>query len=70
MNRKTFFTSIFFAAAAFIGLSANAQNIEKPTIEGKTSFAIVVDQTTLEKCRAEIDSYKAVVESEGLPTFI
>ncbi len=44
--------------------------IEKPTIQGKTSYAVVVDQTTLEKCRAEIDSYKAQVESEGLPTFI
>lgn len=70
MKRKTIFASIFFAAAAFMGITANAQNIEKPTIEGKTSFAVVVDQTTLDKCRAEIDSYKAVVESEGLPTFI
>ncbi len=70
MKRKTIFASIFFAAAAFMGITANAQNIEKPTIEGKTSFAVVVDQTTLEKCRAEIDGYKAVVESEGLPTFI
>ena len=41
-----------------MGITANAQNIEKPTIEGKTSFAVVVDQTTLEKCRAEIDGYK------------
>ena len=70
MKRKTFFASMFFAAAAFMGITANAQNIEKPTIEGKTSFAIVVDETTLQKCRAEIDAYKAVVESEGLPTFI
>ena len=62
--------SIFMAAAMLSSLTAMAQNIEKPTIQGKTSYAVVVDQTTLEKCRAEIDSYKAVVESEGLPTFI
>ncbi len=71
MKRKTSIFSLFAVAAAmFSSLSATARNIEKPTIEGKTSFAVVVDQTTLEKCRAEIDSYKAVVESEGLPTYI
>ena len=51
-------------------VSLAKHSIEKPAIQGKTSYAVVVDQTTLEKCRAEIDSYKAVVESEGLPTFI
>lgn len=71
MKRKIFIISIFMAIAAmFSSTNAEAQNIEKPTIEGKTSFAVIVDQTTLEKCRAEIDSYKAVVESEGLPTYI
>ena len=71
MMRKTFVSSIFVAAAVLLcSVCANAQNIEKPTIQGKTSYAVIVDQTTLEKCRADIDSYKAVVESEGLPTFI
>lgn len=69
--RKTLFCSLFIAAASvFTTVNASAQNIEKPTIQGKTSYAVFVDQTTLDKCRAEINSYKAVVESEGLPTFI
>ena len=71
MIRKTLFGPMLLAAAAlFSTVNASAQNIEKPTIQGKTSYAVIVDQTTLEKCRAEIDSYKAAVESEGLPTFI
>ncbi len=71
MKHKTTIFSLFLAAATLLTSgSAMGQNIEKPTIQGKTSYAVVVDQTTLEKCRAEIDSYKAVVESEGLPTFI
>ena len=66
MKRITSIFSIFMAAAMLSSLTAMAQNIEKPTIQGKTSYAVVVDQTTLEKCRAEINDYKAVVESEGL----
>ncbi len=68
MKLKTIFLSLFFAIALISqGL---AQNIEKPTINGKTSYAVIVDSTTLAKCRTAIDSYKAVVEGEGLPTYI
>ena len=71
MKCKTSIFSLFsiVAATLFSGV-ATGQNIEKPTIGGKTSFAVIVDQATLTKCRTEIDNYKNIVESEGLPTYI
>ena len=36
----------------------------------KTSFAIVTDQVTWEKCRPEIENYRAVLEQEQLPAYI
>lgn len=34
------------------------------------SFAIIVDNDTYKACKSEINSYKALLESEGLQTFI
>lgn len=47
-----------------------AKQVEKPTVEGYSSFAVIVDNATFEKCRPELMLYKATLESEGLPTFI
>lgn len=69
MNRKTFFIPVFLTVATAFGPAA-AHDIEKPSVKGKTSFAVVVDKTTLERCRTQIDAYKRTVESEGLPTYI
>ncbi len=54
----------------FSCLTAFAQTIEAPTVKGKTSFAVIVDNHTLEKCAPQIAEYKKTIESEGLPTFI
>lgn len=70
MKHKTTLLPIFVALALIISNRSMAGNIEKPSISGKTTYAIVVDSITLEKCRPEIDSYKQIVESEGLPTYI
>lgn len=37
---------------------------------GKTSFAIVADLTTWQKCQAEILRYRDVLEAEQLPSYI
>lgn len=51
-------------------LVANAQEIEKPGIKSKTSFAIVVDKDTYQAAKTEIQAYKQVVEKDGLGTYI
>lgn len=47
-----------------------SQTIEAPAIEGQRSFAVVVDDVTLERCRPQVDAYKQVLEEEGLPVFV
>ena len=49
---------------------AMAQTIVKPSVKSKTTFAIVVDKTSYEKAKAEIDAYKYAVEQEGLGTYL
>ena len=55
---------------AFAPLALFAQKIERPSVKGKTSFAIVTDSKTLEKCSKQIAEYKQTIESEGLPAFV
>ncbi len=63
-----------FLITAAISLSAislaQAKHIEKPATTADSSFAVIVDDGTFEKCRAELLLYKQTLESEGLPTFI
>ncbi len=56
--------------ALTVGLTAQAKQIETPSIEGSTSFAVIVDKVTFEKCHPELMLYKQTIESEGLPTLI
>lgn len=51
-------------------LVASAQTVLKPSIKSKTTFAIVVDQASFEQAEAEIRSYRASVEAEGLGTYL
>ncbi len=62
--------SLLLAIFALSAATVCAQNITKPKVKGKTSFAIIADQKTAEKCAAELMEYKTVVESEGLPTYL
>jgi hypothetical protein len=39
-------------------------------MEGKSNFAVITDTETLKRCAADVDRYKAVLESEGLPVFV
>lgn len=65
---KLFF--VMMAACLVSALAAEAKHIERPSVEGYSSFAVIVDNATFEKCRPELMLYKQTIESEGLPTFI
>ena len=60
-----------FAGIALLAVSfAWGQTIVAPQQRPeKTSFAIVTDQVTWEKCRPEIENYRAVLEQEQLPAY-
>ncbi len=60
----------FLLLIVFAPFALCAQNIEKPNVKGKTSFAIVTDSKTLQECSKEIAEYKQTIESEGLPSFV
>ncbi len=42
----------------------------KPQVKTPTSFAIVVDEVTYAKVQAAIESYRSVIEKDGLGTYI
>ncbi|MBR5855646.1 MAG: HEAT repeat domain-containing protein [Bacteroidales bacterium] len=44
--------------------------IVKPTIKSVTSFAIVVDNATLEAIRSSVEAYRDAIEKDGLATYI
>lgn len=52
-----------FLIASTLSLSSSMEAAER-------SFAIIVDNNTYNACSAEIDSYKAMLEREGLRAFI
>ena len=62
---------IAFAGLAFTLLQGSmAQQIVKPSIKSKTTFAIVTDSKSYDEAKAEIDAYRASVENEGLGTYL
>ena len=65
--KKLFLATLFCMASMS---HVQAKHIEQPATKGYSSFAVIVDNTTFEKCRAELMLYKQTIESEGLPTFI
>ena len=62
---------ITFASLVFALLQGNmAQTIVKPSVQTKTTFAIVTDSKSYEEAKSEIDAYRASVEQEGLGTYL
>lgn len=53
-----------------VSLQVHAQQIQKPRINSNTTFAIVVDETTYQKAKKEIDDYRSSIEQSGLGTYI
>ena len=56
----------FFALSNF----TQAQEIIKPGIKAKTSFAIIVDQQTFNAAQNEIIAYQKSIENDGLAAFV
>ena len=50
--------------------SSYGQEIIKPSVSSKTSFAIVVDQKTFNDLKPELMAYRQSVEQDGLGTYI
>lgn len=60
---------LFIAVMLCLPLKAQ-HNVLNPTRRTDHTFAIVVDEQTLEACRTQIDRYRQAVENEGLGTYI
>lgn len=68
--KLSFLKCSVFALGIALSSSVFAQQIQKPGIKSSTAFAIVVDDVTYQKAKAEIDNYRAAVEKSGLGTYI
>lgn len=64
--RKTLLSLTCLSLAA----SSYGQEIIKPSVSSKTSFAIVVDQKTFNALKPELMAYRQSVEQDGLGTYI
>ncbi|MGJ1267822.1 HEAT repeat domain-containing protein [Sphingobacterium spiritivorum] len=64
--RKTLLSLTCLALVA----SSYGQEIIKPSVSSKTSFAIVVDQKTFNDLKPEVMAYRQSVEQDGLGTYI
>ena len=70
MSMKKFLISIAALALAFGAYAQSEMTFIKCGKKVKTSFAIITDQATYDKCKDELHSYRDVLESEGLATYI
>ncbi|MBQ9077279.1 MAG: HEAT repeat domain-containing protein [Muribaculaceae bacterium] len=63
---------ILLVIAAYVAVwsGVEAQTIIDPSVKSKTTFAIVVDETSYKEAKSEIEAYRGSVESEGLGTYI
>lgn len=68
MSTKKILLTIGICFAGLWGLQA--QEIAKPTIQTKTSFAIVVDQDSYREAKSAVDAYRQSVEADGLGTYL
>ena len=70
MIRKTRLCALLLLAATCFAATGRAQQVERPAVEGPSSFAVITDSLTYVNCRQQIALYKQTVESEGLPVFV
>jgi hypothetical protein len=67
MNRIQFIATI---ALVWLSGALSAQQIIAPTIKSKTTFAIVIDETSLNQVRNAVYTYRDVIEKDRLGTYI
>lgn len=61
---------LFLTLLLFVSFGIKATDRVKPTIQSKTTFAIVIDKASYENVKAEVLAYRDVVEKDGLGTYI
>lgn len=70
MNNIKIKKAIFLLSSLATVAYSYGQEIIRPSVKSKTSFAIVVDSRTFENARPEIMAYRQSVENDGLGTYI
>lgn len=68
--KLSFLKCSVFALGVLLSGSSYGQQIQKPRLKSATAFAIVVDDITYQKAKAEIDNYRTAIEKSGLGTYI
>ena len=61
---------LILSTLTFSTVFTTAQEIIKPNVKTKTSFAIVVDNLTYQQTKEEIKAYQKSIEKDGLGTYI
>ena len=56
------------SVCVFVSQAANI-NIERPAQKSATSFAVVIDAATYEKCHAEVAAYRDALQKDGLAVY-
>lgn len=67
--RKTYIILTTILILLLSALTLNAA-VEKPGIKAANSFAVIVDNGTYNYCKENIQKYKALLEKEGLATYV
>jgi hypothetical protein len=62
--------SCFLLILLFLSINAQAQSIDRSTLRGNSSFAIVTDSQTALRCGEAIDDYRKSIEADGLPVIV
>ena len=63
-------TYLLLAISLLLSSIVCGQSIVKPSINTKTTFAIIIDSKSYAEAKKEIDEYKKIIENDGLGTYI
>ncbi len=58
MIRKTRLCALLLLAATCFAATVRAQQVERPAVEGPSSFAVITDSLTYVNCRQQIALYR------------
>lgn len=63
-------TYLLLAISLLLSSIVCGQSIVKPSINTKTTFAIIIDSKSYAEAKKEVDEYKKIIENDGLGTYI
>lgn len=58
------------ASASLFASQAAKVTVERPTQKSATSFAVVIDAATYDKCHTEVEAYRDALQKDGLAVYI